>query len=82
MAQANPAASAVSNIFRTPELKDKIVFTLLCLLIYRIGAHITAPGVDTIALQNFFQNTGQGGAGLPRPCSACRASAPPRRRSA
>ena len=34
MAQNN-AAAAVSNIFKTPELKDKIVFTLLCLLIYR-----------------------------------------------
>ncbi|MBA3888961.1 MAG: preprotein translocase subunit SecY [Gemmatimonadaceae bacterium] len=63
MAQPN-AAAAVSNIFRTPELKDKILFTLLCLLIYRIGAHITAPGVDVIALQNFFANTGDGGAGL------------------
>ena len=63
MAQPN-AAAAVSNIFRTPELKDKILFTLLCLLVYRIGAHITAPGVDVIALQDFFANTGQGGAGL------------------
>ena len=63
MAQPN-AASAVSNIFRTPELKDKILFTLLCLLIYRIGAAITAPGIDVIALQDFFANTGEGGAGL------------------
>ena len=45
MAQNN-AAAAVSSVFRTPELKDKIVFTFLCLLIYRVGAHITAPGVD------------------------------------
>jgi preprotein translocase subunit SecY len=55
MAQANPA-SAVSNIFKTPELKEKILFTLLCLLIYRVGAHITAPGVNPQALVNFFQN--------------------------
>src|SRR5687768_9170072 len=63
MAQSN-AAAAVTNIFRTPELKDKILFTLLCLLIYRIGAAITAPGIDVIALQDFFANTGEGGAGL------------------
>ncbi len=63
MAQSN-AAAAVSNIFRTPELKDKIVFTLLCLLVYRIGAHVTAPGVDVIALQDFFRNSGQAGGGL------------------
>ena len=43
MAQANPAA-ALANIYRTPELWQKITFTLLCLLIYRLGAHITAPG--------------------------------------
>src|SRR3954453_5624067 len=55
MAQSN-AANAVQNLFRTPELKDKILFTLLCLLIYRIGAHITAPGVDVLALTDFFRN--------------------------
>jgi preprotein translocase subunit SecY len=60
MAQSN-AAQAVQNIFRTPELKDKILFTLLCLLVYRIGAHITAPGVDSNALLDFFQNQGSGG---------------------
>src|ERR1043166_7332560 len=54
MAQANPAA-AVSNIFKTPELKEKIVFTLLCLLIYRIGAHVTVPGVNPRALVDFFE---------------------------
>jgi preprotein translocase subunit SecY len=63
MAQNN-AAAAVSNIFKTPELKDKIVFTLLCLLVYRIGAHVTAPGVDVVALQDFFRNSGQAGGGL------------------
>jgi preprotein translocase subunit SecY len=60
MAQNN-AAQAVQNIFRTPELKDKIVFTLLCLLVYRIGAHIIVPGVDSAALLDFFQNQGSGG---------------------
>src|SRR5947208_1580680 len=60
MAQSN-AAQAVQNIFRTPELKEKILFTLLCLLIYRIGAHVTAPGVDPQALTDFFANQGGGG---------------------
>jgi preprotein translocase subunit SecY len=60
MAQSN-AAQAVANIFRTPELKEKILFTLLCLLVYRIGAQITAPGVDPQALVDFFQNQGSGG---------------------
>src|SRR5438067_12919823 len=60
MAQSN-ATQAVANIFRTPELKEKIYFTLLCLLIYRIGAHVTAPGVDPAALMDFFRNQGSGG---------------------
>jgi preprotein translocase subunit SecY len=64
MAQANPAA-ALQNIYRTPELWQKIVFTFVCLLIYRVGAHITAPGVDVLALTDFFANQSQqGGAGL------------------
>src|SRR5256714_7851238 len=60
MAQSAPAA-AVSNIYNTPELRDKIVFTLICLVIYRVGAHITAPGVDVVALTDFFANKGKGG---------------------
>src|SRR5262249_26642781 len=55
MAQSN-AATAVQNIFKTPELKEKILFTLLCLLVYRIGAHVTAPGVDSAALLDFFKS--------------------------
>jgi len=60
MAQSAPAA-AISNMYRTPELRDKIVFTLLCLVLYRIGAHITAPGIDVAAIQDFFANQGGGG---------------------
>src|SRR3954468_16494817 len=60
MAQNN-AAQAVQNIFRTPELKEKIFFTLVCLVIYRIGAHVTAPGVDPQALTDFFRNQSNGG---------------------
>ncbi|HEX9085578.1 MAG TPA: preprotein translocase subunit SecY, partial [Gemmatimonadaceae bacterium] len=38
-----------------------IVFTFICLVIYRVGAHITAPGVDVVALTDFFANKGKGG---------------------
>src|ERR1700712_187456 len=64
MAQSNPA-EAVKNLFQTPELKSKIGFTLLALVVYRLGAHITAPGIDVRALIDFFQNQKAGGlAGL------------------
>src|SRR3954454_19497437 len=62
MAQSN-AANAVQNLFRTPELKDKILFTLLCLLVYRIGAAVTSPGINPIAIQDFI-NSQQNGGGL------------------
>jgi preprotein translocase subunit SecY len=42
----------VQNLLRAPELKQKILFTLLCLAVYRLGAHITVPGVDVIALRD------------------------------
>jgi preprotein translocase subunit SecY len=50
----------VANLFRVPELKEKILFTLFILLIYRIGAHITVPGLDVGILRQQFgalQNT-------------------------
>jgi preprotein translocase subunit SecY len=51
----------IPNLFKIPELKEKILFTLLCLLLYRIGAHITVPGVDVNALRQFFSSTQGGG---------------------
>ena len=44
-------ANPIPNLFRAPELKKKILFTLLIMLVYRIGSHITVPGVDVGALQ-------------------------------
>jgi preprotein translocase subunit SecY len=43
------------------ELKRKLLFTLLCILIYRVGAHITAPGVNVPALAAFIQNSAAAG---------------------
>ena len=60
MAEANPVG-AIQGIFKTPELKSKIGFTLLALFVYRIGGHITTPGVDVQALIAFFKNSQTGG---------------------
>ncbi|MEO8227228.1 MAG: preprotein translocase subunit SecY [Gemmatimonadota bacterium] len=43
------------------ELKRKLTFTLIALLIYRIGAHIAAPGVNVQALSDFIRNSGAAG---------------------
>jgi len=48
-------ANPVGNLFRVPELKDKIVWTLFILLIYRFGAHITVPGLDVTELTRQFE---------------------------
>ncbi|MBF0117577.1 MAG: preprotein translocase subunit SecY [Desulfobacterales bacterium] len=42
------------NIFRIQELKKRIIFTCLLLIVYRIGVHVPIPGVDSIALAAFF----------------------------
>lgn len=41
----------VRNIFRIEELRQRIVFTALMLVVVRIGAHITIPGIDIEALK-------------------------------
>ena len=46
---------AVSNAFKLPDLRKKIVFTLAVLVIYRLAAHVPVPGVDPEALRLVFQ---------------------------
>lgn len=46
---------AFQNAFKIPELRKRIVFTALFLIIYRLGAHITLPGIDDQALEAFFE---------------------------
>src|SRR5688500_17821472 len=44
-------ANPVATLWRIPELKQKILFTLFILFIYRLGAHVVAPGIDVPALR-------------------------------
>lgn len=44
----------LKNISKIPELQKRILFTFLMLIVYRIGAHVTTPGIDTAALAAFF----------------------------
>ena len=43
------------NIFKIPELKKRILFTLALLIVYRIGVHVPVPGIDSVALASFFK---------------------------
>ncbi len=46
---------AVANVFRIPDLRKRILFTLGMLAVYRLGGHIPTPGIDANRLQAFFQ---------------------------
>lgn len=50
--------SSFSNIFKIRELRQRVLFTLMILVIYRIGGHIPTPGIDTSALSQFFSTAG------------------------
>ncbi len=48
-----------ANIFRIPDLRKRILFTLALLAVYRLGGHIPTPGINADKLQQFFeQNRG------------------------
>jgi preprotein translocase subunit SecY len=49
----------LANVFRIPDLRKRILFTLGLLAVYRLGGHIPTPGVNADKLQQFFeQNRG------------------------
>ncbi len=49
----------LANVFRIPDLRKRILFTLALLAVYRLGGHIPTPGVNSARLEEFFnQNRG------------------------
>jgi preprotein translocase subunit SecY len=53
--------STFANIFRVPELRNKVLFTLFMLMIYRIGFHVPIPGVDQDVFQQITERAGDSG---------------------
>jgi preprotein translocase subunit SecY len=51
---------AIRNAFTLPDLRRKIIFTLLILVVYRAAAHVPVPGIDTAALQRFLESGSEG----------------------
>src|SRR5690349_11458942 len=45
----------LANIFRIPDLRKRVLFTLAMLAVYRLGGHIPTPGINSDKLQQFFQ---------------------------
>lgn len=57
--------ASLVNAFRVPEIRKKIFYTAVILIIYRIGSYITVPGVDAKAVfDQFSQQAGTAGLGL------------------
>ena len=54
----------LKNIWSISELKDKIVYTVLLLLVYRVGAHVVLPGVDPGALSQLNTKAKEGILGI------------------
>ena len=39
--------SRLANVFRVPDLRNKVIFTLAIIALYQIGANVPVPGVNT-----------------------------------
>jgi preprotein translocase subunit SecY len=50
--------SGIANMFRIPELRKRLLFTLGILAVYRLGIFVTTPGVDRIAMRRVVQSSG------------------------
>ena len=53
----------IKNAFKTPDVRKRLLYTLLLIVVFRFGCYITVPGVDSIALNDAMGNT-NGIAGL------------------
>ena len=51
---------SIKSVWRIEELKNRIVFTLGLLLVYRFGAHVTLPGIDANQLASLAGQTDKG----------------------
>jgi preprotein translocase subunit SecY len=50
----------VLNIFKIPELRKRVIFTFLMVIIVRVGAYIPVPGINTVALERLFSQAAGG----------------------
>ena len=55
--------SRLRNMFRVADLRNKILFTLFVIAIYRLGSHLPLPYVDFSVIQILKDQAGQGGHG-------------------
>ena len=56
----------LANIFRVPELRNKVLFTIFLLVVYRIGYHVPIPGVDQAAMEQAMKKEAEGSSAFGR----------------
>ncbi|MBP9022053.1 MAG: preprotein translocase subunit SecY, partial [Spirochaetes bacterium] len=49
-------ANVITNIFKAKDIRNRVLFTLWILVVYRLGAHIPIPGIDVEALNQVFDS--------------------------
>src|SRR5215470_2434025 len=60
----NRFIEAIKNMFRVEDLRNRVLFTLALLAVYRIGAHIPTPGINITELQRIFDSAAGSALGL------------------
>ncbi len=58
------AGNALADMFRVKELRERILYTLFWLMIFRLGVYIPIPGINAQALRIYFEGTAGGGNGV------------------
>jgi preprotein translocase subunit SecY len=53
--------SSLKNMFKVPDLRNKILFTLVVICLYRLGSHVPVPGIDFSAVQRLQSAAKAGG---------------------
>ena len=54
----------IKNALKTPEVRKKLLYTLLLIVVFRLGCYITIPGVNSIILSDTLNNNANSIAGL------------------
>ena len=57
----NRLIDLIKSIYKIKELRERILFTLTLLLVYRLGAQVVLPGVDSLALSDLSSRSDGGG---------------------
>ena len=58
------AIDSIRSIFKIPDLRRRVLFTLGMFVVYRVGGHVPTPGIDAGALHNAFSQAQSGGGTL------------------